>query len=227
MPTSNDERLVNRTSLRVASLTFITEKDHPPHAAQMLRGYLGNLYREEDLFHNHIDESKVIYRMPLIQYHVIGGKLTVIGINEGVAPLSEKFLHLKELQLGEERLRCFETSIEVRDELFSVEDELYSYRFITPWIALSQKNHHRFRKGEIDLNRMAQNNLLSNFKGLGVQVESRILVKGEFKPLARELYFKGTRTIGFEGSFVTNVRIPDYMALGKHRAVGYGAVVSI
>ena len=73
--------------IKVARLTFITEQRFQKRDAEKLRGYFGTIYKEEDLFHNHFDNNKVIYRMPLIQYKIIKGMLNIFGINEAV-PLS-------------------------------------------------------------------------------------------------------------------------------------------
>ena len=85
--------------LKIARLSFITEQKFHKRDAEKLRGYFGNIYKEEDLFHNHLDNNKVIYRMPLIQYKIIDGMLNIFGFNEAVPILVDKFLKVKDTGL--------------------------------------------------------------------------------------------------------------------------------
>ncbi len=212
--------------IKTTVLKFITEKKYDRRYAEKLRGYFAEIYREEDIFHNHNGE-KVVYRMPLIQYKVIDGNLAVIGINEGAELVAKEFLKHKRIPLktekGEEYLENFETNLSMKNEEFYISDELHSYKFDSIWLALNEDNHKKYKKGEINLDKILIGNILSNLKGCGITADKNIMAKGEYKTV--EVDMKNNEMIGFTGSFVTNAVIPEYMSLGKRRAIGYGAVV--
>ena len=107
-------------------MKYITEKKYDKRYAEKLRGYFANLYKEEDLYHNHDGCENAIYRMPLIQYKVIDGHLAIMGIEEGAKLVAEEFLKHKKIPLervnGIEYLENFEVTLSVKDEEFKVEE---------------------------------------------------------------------------------------------------------
>lgn len=204
-------------------LKYISDKEFWQRDAEKLRGYFGNLYKEEDLFHNHGEDYTFIYRMPLIQYKVVEGNLTIVGINEGADLVSREFLKHKEIPIGKKTLKNFETELDIRLEELKVTDELYSYKFETPWLAINQKNLKAYNKKELNLDKVLTNNILTLFKGVKVEADKKIMVKGDFKEI--KLRMKEIKMIGLIGSFVTNVRIPEYLSVGSRGANGFGCVV--
>lgn len=216
--------------MKTALLQYITEKKYDNRYSEKLRGYFANLYKEEDLFHNHDEKGKSQYRMPLIQYKVINGMLSIVGIEEGAKLIADEFLKHKRIPLESERgieyLENFEVNLIVKEEEFCVNDELYSYKFDSIWLALNEENHKKYIKEEsIDLDKILIGNILSNFKGCDIKIEKKIMVKGNYKPI--EVMMKNNKMIGFTGNFVTNVKMPDYISIGKRRAIGYGVVKSV
>ena len=63
------------------------------------------------------------------------------------------------------------------------------------------------------------------FKLSGVQAEKRIIALGEFEE--HEIIEKDTTILGFTGTFKTNVNLPDLIALGKRKSVGFGVIKRI
>lgn len=203
-------------------LQFKTETVFVPRDAEKLRGYMGTVYKEEDLFHNHKAEGGVIYRMPLIQYKVIDGTLSILGINEGVQVLADKFLKIERLKIGDNEIQHFETGFSVNNEEFDVTSVLHEYRFDSLWLPINQKNYLSYINGKLDLNQVLQNNLLTNFKDLDYRISERIMVKGHFKE--HTVKVNNEEFFGFSGEFVCNVKIPEFMSVGKNRATGFGTV---
>ena len=212
-------------TIKTAALKFISEKKFWQRDAEKLRGYFANLYEEETLFHNHYDNGVSIYRMPLIQYKVIKNDLVIVGLNEGADLVKKEFLKHKEIKIGDKILNNFETKLEIKDEVMVVEEELYTYKFLSPWLPINQKNKKRYIEGELDLDKVLRNNLLSNFKGLGIKIEKRILVKGSY--IEKEIDVKNKKMIGFLGEFITNVKMPNLISIGRRRAVGFGVVEEV
>jgi hypothetical protein len=217
------------SKIKKAILTFNTEKKFVKRDAEKLRGYFGTIYKEEDLFHihivndlNHTVDKKVIYRMPLIQYKVLDGNLAIIGFNEGVDILSSKFLHIDKIQIDDVYYYNFETQFAIMEEDFTVVDELFKYKFENLWLAINQKNYIDYINKNLDLNRVLQNNILTNFKNLGIMVEKRIIVDGNF--IQKSVEIDNINHIAFTGDFKTNVIIPDLMSFGRMRSIGFGTV---
>jgi len=211
--------------IKIIELKFISEKKFWQRDAEKLRGYFANLYEEETLYHNHYDNGSSIYRMPLIQYKVINNDLVIVGLNEGADLVKKEFLKHKEIKIGDKVLKNFETKLEIKDEVMKVEEELYTYKFLSPWLPINQKNKKKYIEGELDLNKVLTNNLLSNFKGLGIEVKNRILVKGSYTE--KEIDVKNKKMIGFLGEFTTNVKMPNLISIGRRRAVGFGVVEEV
>jgi hypothetical protein len=80
----------------------------------------------------------------------------------------------------------------------------------------------QYINNKLDLNKVLRNNILTNFKGLGVEAGKRIIVKGEYKE--RKLKINNIDYFGMLGRFVTNVIMPDYFGIGKMKAIGFGCV---
>jgi hypothetical protein len=208
--------------IKVARLTFITEDKFNKRAAEKLRGFFSTLYREEDLFHNHLDEKKVIYRLPLIQYKIIDEMLNVFGYNQAVPVLSDKFLKVKEITINGRTITHFETQITIKNEEFYISDELHSYYFESLWLPINQKNYLDYINNKLDLNKVLRNNILTNFKGLSITADKKIMAKGEF--VEKKVLINDIEWFAFSGEFVANAVMPDYMSLGRNRAIGFGSV---
>lgn len=210
-------------TVRKAILQFKTEERFTQRDAEKLRGYFGTIYKEETLFHNHTPDGGVIYRMPLIQYKVIDGVLSIVGINEGVEVLGSTFLKVDKLQIGNREISHFETSFAVVNEEFAVTSSLYQYQFGSLWLPVNKGNYMNYINGKLDLNRVLQNHILTNFKSLRHQVTERIMVVGKFRE--HSVYVNNEEFFGFSGEFTANVVIPEYMSFGKNRATGFGSVI--
>ena len=72
------------------------------------------------------------------------GSPLVLGINEGAEVLKEIYDKFDEIKLGESNYRIMERSITMKSEEFGCTDKILSYRFASPWLALSQENYSRY-----------------------------------------------------------------------------------
>lgn len=147
-----------------------------------LRGYIGNQF-DYPLLHNHYAGNKILYSYPLIQYHVIDGEASILGIEEGADLLREIADDITELRLSDSYYKVEDRNI-VNDEInVSTTNKEYHYKFITPWLALNKNNFERFNKIEgwkdrkVFLNRILTGNILSMAKGLGIIVDRRLYPK--------------------------------------------------
>lgn len=161
--------------------------------------------------------------MPLVQYKVVNGQLTIIGINQGADLVANEFLKHKEIDIDGYKFNNFSSELKIDEEEIKVTDELYSYKFETLWLPINQKNKKKYLDGELNLDKVLTNHILTTFKGCKVEADKKIMVKGNF--IEKRVKLKNVDMIGFMGSFVTNVKLPDLISLGQRRAIGFGTIV--
>ena len=198
-----------------------------PADAPKIRGYFANVWREHsDLLHNHTPDGKSIYRYPKVQYKVIRGVPTLIGIDEGGDLLIRMFLQLEELRVGEKVFPLRHKEIKNRQVEVGLTEERHRYRFVTPWMPLNQRNHPIYEKAdEAEQARMLKgtlrNNMFAFFSSVGIRIQ------GDLQPeldISRQLdtKFKRVGMTAFKGRFTVNALLPDFIGLGKSTARGYG-----
>ena len=198
--------------------------------ATKLRGFFATRFNEYALLHQHLTD-RLIYRYPLIQYKMLGGSPLVLGINEGAQVLKEIYDKFDEIRLGDSSYSIMERGITVKSEEFGCCDEIHSYRFATPWLALSQENYPKYRDASWEtrkdlLRRILVGNLLSASKGLGYVATQHIRL--EVGRMQDEIcLLKGMKVTGIRGEFTASFAIPDFMGLGKSVSRGFGAVTRL
>lgn len=218
--------------MKLKTLTLTLESDKPiKEGASKLRGFFATKFAEYALLHQH-DVDKLIYRYPKIQYKMIDGTPLVLGIEEGADVLKEIYDKYDEIRLDENTYSIVGRGIILKEEDFGLSDKIYSYRFITPWIALSQKNYEKYwksdRAGQRELlRRTLIGNILSASKGLDYTVSGEIKLDIGGKLTPEKCFIKKTPLVGFECDFMVNFNIPDIMGLGKSVSRGFGAVRSV
>ena len=215
--------------MHLKTLHLTLKSDRPiEESAAKLRGFFATRFNEYALLHQHINVDKLLYKYPRIQYKISEGTAFVLGIEEGAEVLKEIYDKYDSIQLGENVYTIVERGIALKEVEFGISTEIITYEFITPWIALSQHNYHRY----LELNREARRellrrtligNILSASKGLDYVVLDAIKLEiGRLR--RRRCEIKGTSFIGFLGRFMVNFMIPDYMGLGKSVSRGFGTV---
>ncbi|MDP4146890.1 MAG: CRISPR-associated endonuclease Cas6 [Bacillota bacterium] len=197
-----------------------------PRYSEKIRGYLGNKYIENDLFHNHVD-GNFIYRYPMVQYKVVSKVPIIIGINEAANLVANIGVNDDELILDGIEYDAFQKEIIKSSFEFGCTDDYIKYTFITPWIALNQKNSEIYKTAnnmeqEDMLKKILIGNIISMSKGLNYNVSEKINCWINLKE--REVMLKGIRHIGFIGEFKVNFNMPDYLGLGKSVSRGFGTV---
>ena len=212
----------------ITELTFdqpLNQKTRSHH----LRGAVGNLLRNNYLFHQHNSDGKPVYRYPLIQYKLLNEKGYIIGLAEGADFLAVIKLLGSTLVMGKTSYEVVrqQTSYSMVDAGYST--NLFLYEFITPWVALNEKNFekyqkigHQFRRKNL-LAKILTGNLLSMSKGIGYNATNPIYSEiHDFEEVNTTL--KGNPMVGFLAKFAVNFVIPDLWGLGKSVSRGFGVV---
>lgn len=210
------------------TLTLTLGSTRPIHgSASELRGFFATRFNEYTELHQH-HADKFIYRYPVVQYKIIRGVPTVIGINEGAEVLKQTYDEYQEIRLGANTYLVVERSISIREEEFGISDTVRSYEFETPWLALNQENYRAFyglnsnEERDEFLRKTLIGNIISMSKSLHYQVPDRISC--DLSVTVRKDHLKDVRVMTFTGMFHTNFIIPDYFGLGKSVSRGFGAV---
>lgn len=191
-----------------------------------LRGYFANKYKENELIHNHRGD-KLIYQYPKIQYKVIEGIPLVCGIEEGARLICGIGFETDSIFIDKNEMEVFQKEFIKSIEQFEETGDYITYKFLTPWIALNQKNIHVYESSnnierEDLLKRILTGNILSMAKGLNYNVLNKIHVWLDVKEC--ETNFKNIRMKAFKGTFKVNFLIPDYLGLGKSVSRGFGTI---
>lgn len=214
--------------IRSCKISIITERPISAQASS-LRGFIAGCRPEIALLHNHVEGNSLIYTFPRVLYHIIDGYPVIIGIDEGVDAAKQAAFPLREIMLNRISYRILGTKENDEEVEFGMADTASSYSFLTPWLALNQKNYETYQmlgswaKRKPFLENIFVGNLISMSKCFGYTVPAPIEVRlGRMKEVAPRL--KGTPMLGFLGDFSVNFEIPDYWGIGKSVSRGFGTV---
>jgi len=215
--------------INILKLNLNVESDFKQNDAEKIRGYFGNLFWDNPYAHQHKSDGNFIYQYPRVQYKVIGGLCLLIGFKEGAKIVEKTFHNLKEINIDGRWQEVLSKGLESYTDSFMVVLNQISYSFLTPWLALNEKNHERYqklgtwaKKKEL-LERILIGNIISMSKSLGYTVLEPISANiSKLKEVNTKL--KGTPMIGFLGTFSVNFEIPDYFGIGKSVSRGFGTV---
>lgn len=213
--------------MEISTYTLVLKTDKKvSESPETLRGFFGRRFSEFPLLHQHV-ETGLVYSYPLVQYKIIEGAPVVLGINDGVEAVKSVYDKFDTLELGKGSYRILERQVFEKESSFGLCDKQRKYRFITPWLALNEKNYGIFQKsGSIArsalLTKVLVGNLLSVSKSLEYVVLDEIKAKTSVEPV--KVQSKGVPMVGFTGEFSVNFDIPDLFGLGKSVSRGFGTV---
>lgn len=214
--------------IKLVELTYDLGEKIPSNYGSKLRGYFANRF-ENILFHNHDKNGKFRYSYPLVQYKIIDNKATLIGINKGAETIISKFLDIDEINLNGKVYLKPSAKLDVSNVKLKVVDEVQTYEFLSPWIALNQKNYKKYitSKDKTDfLKRKLVGNILSFAKGIDWWIEKNIEICGaDFEEV--NVNYKNRNMLSFKGTFKTNMELPSNIGLGKSVSKGFGRIVRI
>lgn len=217
---------IHQTIIRFPEIQLATRDAHK------LRGYFGSMFREHSpLLHNHLETGESAYRYPLVQYKVLAGIPTLMGLNEGADLLPQLFLKIKTLELDGRSYPVLQKNIENKTIPIGLSDELQAYRFETLWMALNRQNFATYIYEEEEhklrhLKSVLVGNILSFYKAMNYWAPNTIMAKLKVTG-QKEAQFKNNAMLGFQGEFVTNSLLPNAIGLGKQTARGFGTITSI
>jgi len=206
-----------------------------PGQIHKFRGFVGNLFKEHDLIHNHdLSTGKAIYRYPLIQFKLVDNTPAIISITDrAVEVFGDIFMKLDKIVIDGFEIPVFEKDLKIEDVEFGFAGETFMYEFVSPWIGLNQKNFKTFitlrteiKRSEL-LKRILIGNILSTAKYLGCHLSPDQRIETQLNIKSSRATLKGKSMIGFKGVFKTNFMLPDHIGLGKSVSRGFGTIQKI
>jgi hypothetical protein len=202
----------------------------PASAAEKIRGFLGNLFWGNSYAHQHDSAGSLIYRYPRVQYKTLNGGCLLISFDEGRGITANVFNDIASVNIAGDFKEIISKGMENYSSPFGISDNYLPYSFLTPWLALNEKNYDKYQrfgawaKRKELLEKILIGNIISMSKSLGYTVpepiEAEIINLKEVKTS-----LKGTPMLGFLGSFSVNFEIPDYWGIGKSVSRGFGTII--
>ena len=214
--------------MKLPILHYKIKTDKPLKKSQIpyLRGYFLNKYKCEEL-HNHSGNG-FKYTYPKVQYKIFKGNAHLIGIDDGIPVLSNIALKTMELELNHETYKIVDGYIALKKLDFGISDEFKDYKFISPWLALNEKNYNEYKKLDENgkkekLEKILIGNIIAMSKYLNYTVDKKIKVNFyDYEEL--KVKYKGNSFIGFYGKFSVNFNIPDLLGIGRKVSKGFGTL---
>lgn len=200
---------------------------NPQALAARWRGAVASLFTADPAFHGH-EGSSTLARYPEVHYRWIADAPAIFAIGPAAQRAMAHPWPGTTLRLGDQDVRVAQVdwTVSAIDRAFS--RRLLRYDLGAPWIALNQTNHARYRAMDpaarrAELDRILVGNLLTMSQAFGWFYEPHETVYAAFE-LEREVscVVKDVSLLGFTGSFVTNLALPDDLALGRSVSHGFG-----
>ena len=206
--------------LKIMRLCF-ENIEMPKRDIPKIRGFIANKFSQYEELHNHKGE-KNIYGYPIIQYKAIHHMPCILGINEGIDIIKKIETEIDTLNIGNNILNIYEKQIK-----YGICNTLLKYKFDSPWMCLNENNFKIYKKSNEEektqlLKSILIGNILSMSKRFKYTVDEKIIAYLNLQPCG--IRFKNKDMLGFKGEFITNFKIPDYMAVGKSVSRGFGTV---
>ena len=173
-------------NIKKVKYLFIRFKDDMfAYEISALRGaIIDKVGRENDLFHNHLDDNKYKYSYPLIQYKCHRGKPALLCMHDGAEAIQEYFTKQnRKLNISGRELSMEVETINMNQYNLNVWDTLEKYQ-LTNWVALNQDTYKKYKALEENADRLPFlvkiliGNMLSFAKGLDWSVPRTIEVQG-------------------------------------------------
>ncbi len=195
-------------------------------SAEQVRGFFGYVMLDDSGFHHHSD--RLIYEYPKVQYKVLDNKIYVIGLEDYAEKIYAAVTKTRKLIIANKEFLIRNINFETTN--FEIRESDAKYKFITPWIALNNKNYFLFRNLHTTeerkqmLNKILAGNILSFLKGLNIFIDFRLIPQVDYFKVIKVVVNKNA-FVGVYTKFGINILMPDYIGIGKSVSKGYGTIV--
>jgi hypothetical protein len=218
---------------KIKILTVSFENSISPPEVPYFRGaIIQTSGLENELFHNHNDKG-YRYAYPLIQYKRKNGKPLMPCLDSGVESSFHFFSnHQEGIMLGNRKYNLVVDELNITTASLDVTKGAFKYT-VNDWLPLNQKNYKVYfsLKSEIEqlefLENIMTGNILSFAKGIDWRITSQVKVRINKIKNIKKITFKQNPRMAFSISFSCNIKLPNYIGIGKNASLGYGVVEAI
>jgi hypothetical protein len=189
--------------------------------------------RESDLFHNHVEDEKFIYRYPLIQYKIKDKKPSLICLREATEDI-HYLLKQKDFifNLGGKK---YDLEIEdVRLSYVNIQTWDTTFRYnILHYLALNQENYATYKRMDsiVEKYGFVEQLLTKHLQIFADEMEAHLPfpIEAKIKEIKDEKFieYKNVFHLTFTLNFKSNLLIPDYIGIGKGTSIGFGIIKKI
>ena len=170
--------------------------------------------------------DKFLY--PRVQVKILDEQIYLIGIKEGSFPVISIANKVKKLDFGNITFEVEKFEILKSNYDFILKDQLISYKFISPWVALNSMTGAKYKKlNENDrlsyLNKLIGQNIVFIANEFNLSLDKTIYVKLDLLDLLPKKVAEKKWSF-FEGGFKTNCVLPNYIGLGNGITRGFGTI---
>jgi len=204
----------------------LTQKN-PQLLASRWRGAVASLFGDDSAFHGH-DGDRTVARYPEVHYRWLDGAPALFALGHSAQKIMAYPWPGMSVRIGDDSIQIHEVTWSALPIKNAFSKRLVRYELRAPWIALNQENFARYRDennaGRRDrLDRILVGNLLTMSQAFGWFFEENEIILAAFESTKEvPALVKGVPLVGFEGTFVTNLVLPDRLAIGRSVSFGYG-----
>ena len=221
--------LIGNMEYKISTIAFdgkLLEREIPS-----FRGAVIEMSGNNPLYHNHTEDGKCIMHYPHVQYKIIEGKASLVGVADGADSIESLFQMSScyRMLIGREYR---EFSVASKTSSFFVPSETVEQmkRYIVEgWLPFNKANYNENRdtsslSGRImQLDSVLKGNILSLYKDFHVfihdQIEANVV-----KLQPKNATFKRVKMISYNAIIETNVALPEHCGIGKGVSHGFGTV---
>jgi len=219
---------------KIKTLVVQFENDLAPKLVPAFRGaIIEKVDRSHILFHHHTGEKEVLYKYPLIQYKSIRRKAGIICLGDGVGEMYRLFSQPNlNVKIHDNKTLLAIENLEMSSFELMISNAANTYKIVN-WLGLNDVNFKIFnelhtKEDKIKLlEKTLKGNILSFAKGLEWNINEEIKLQIKEIKDQRIIRFKGKPMVVFDLYFETNVKLPNYIGLGKSASHGYGMINTI
>lgn len=195
------------------------------------RGAIANLFSDNTIYHNH-DGDSFVYHYPLVQYKIINGQISIIGIDKGADSVESNFSCKQSFILD---IYGTEITFNVQEKksmyyLPKSYDTPCNYYYIKNWLPLNQENYLLYNNLESIsekiglLEKILSANILSLFNGFNFHSPNKSMVKIVEIVKTQKLNYKTTEMLSFDIRLKCNADLPEFCGIGKGGSRGFGII---
>ena len=172
------------------------------------------------------NRDKFLY--PRVQVKIIDEQIYLIGVNEGSDSVVSIANKIKKLDFGNITFEVEKFEVLESDCKFISSNQLISYKFISPWVALNHMTGGKYKKINEEerlsyLNKLLGQNIVFIANEFNLSLEKTIYTKLDILSLTPKKVDE-KKWGSFEGGFKTNCILPNYIGLGNGITRGFGTI---